>query len=182
MRKSFLTVAVVCTLCASMLLPSCIGSFTLTNKLLTWNRNVSNKFVNELVFFVFWVLPVYEVSALADVLVLNSIEFWSGTNPVADNTRRVKGNDGYYLVKADKHGYTITGETDGSTVRLNYNDKDRSWNVVAPSGEETTIFSFVDDTHISVPAPGGENITVELSEAGLYAYSQLATASAYAIR
>ena len=37
-----------------------------------------SKFVNELVFFAFWILPVYEVSGLADLLVLNSIEFWSG--------------------------------------------------------------------------------------------------------
>ena len=99
MRKTSLTVAVVCALMGSMLLPSCIGSFTLTNKLLTWNRQIGNKFVNELVFFAFWVLPVYEVSALADVLVLNSIEFWSGSNPVASGTTVVEGNDGRYLTR-----------------------------------------------------------------------------------
>lgn len=51
--------------------------FSLTNKLLTWNRQVGSKFVNELVFFALWILPVYEVSGLADLLVLNSIEFWA---------------------------------------------------------------------------------------------------------
>lgn len=182
MKKKSLTVAVVCALAASMMLPSCIGSFTLTNKLLTWNRQVSNKFVNELVFFAFWVLPVYEVSALADVIVLNSIEFWSGTNPVASGTQRVKGADGEYLVKADKTGYTITNEADGSSVRLNYSSKDNSWNIVTPAGEEMTIFSFVDDTHISVPTPAGENKVVETSQAGVYAYSQIATAASFAQR
>ena len=73
-----------------MLFSSCIGSFSLTNKLLAWNKTVGNKFVNELVFFAFWVLPVYEVSALADVLVLNSIEFWSGGNPVAKGTKVIE--------------------------------------------------------------------------------------------
>ena len=95
MKKTRLTVAIVCALMGSMMLPSCIGSFTLTNKLLSWNNQVGSKFVNELVFFAFWILPVYEVSALADVLVLNSIEFWSGSNPVAaGTTRTIQGNDG----------------------------------------------------------------------------------------
>ena len=182
MRKLTLTVAVVC-LIGAMTLPSCIGSFSLTNKLLTWNRQVGSKFVNELVFFAFWILPVYEVSAIADVLVLNSIEFWSGNNPVAAGTHKVKGNDGEYLVTVDKKGYTIKSETDGSVVRLNYNKKENSWAMQLPDGTEQTIFTFVDDTHIALPNPNGnEAITIELSEAGLYAYSQIATGVAYAKR
>ena len=75
MKKHYLTVGIALTLMASMSLTSCIGSFSLTNKLMSWNNQVGNKFVNELVFFCFWIIPVYEVTALADVLVLNSIEF-----------------------------------------------------------------------------------------------------------
>lgn len=182
MKKSALTVAIVCALGASMLMPSCIGSFTLTNKLLTWNRQISNKFINEVVFFVFWVLPVYEVSGIADLLVLNSIEFWSGTNPVASGTKRVKGNDAEYLVKADKKGYTITNETDGTSTRLEFNSKEQSWNLLTPKGENVKLFTFVDESHIMVPGPDGRDIQVELSESGLYAYSQIATASAFASR
>ena len=82
MKKFYLTVGVVLALCASMGLSSCIGSFALTNKVISWNNQVGSKFVNELVFFAFWILPVYEVTALADVLIINSIEFWSGNNPL----------------------------------------------------------------------------------------------------
>ena len=183
MKKSTITVAVACVLMGAMVMPSCIGSFSLTNKLLSWNRQVSNKFVNELVFFVFWVLPVYEVSALADFLVLNSIEFWSGENPVASNTRVVEGNDGRYLVMSDKNGYTIKSETDGSVTRLNFHPEDKSWAMELSDGTEQTIFSFVDDTHVALPMPGAESpVVIELSEAGLYAYSTLATASNFALR
>ena len=181
MRKLTLTAAVVCTLMGSMMFSSCIGTFSLSNKLLTWNKQVGSKFVNELVFFAFWVLPVYEVSALADLLVLNSIEFWSGTNPVTASTTKVMGSDGEYLVSADKKGYTITDE-EGASVRLNFNKKDKSWAVVMPDGTQQTILTFVDDTHVTVPTPKGGTMTVEISEAGLFAYSQVATASAYAIR
>lgn len=183
MKKLTLSAVVACTLMGSMMFSSCIGSFSLTNKLLRWNEQVNNKFVNELVFFAFWILPVYEVSAIADLLVLNSIEFWSGTNPVTVGTTRVKGNDGQYLVKADAKGYTIKSENDGSEVRLNYNDDDKSWGIQLSDGSEQKIFSFVDDTHIALPAPGKEEpIVVEISEAGLYAYSQIATSHSFAKR
>ena len=89
MKRKYLTVAVVMALATSLLGTSCIGRFQLTNKLLSWNHQVGNKFVNELVFFAFWILPVYEVSALADLLVLNSIEFWSGSNPVAQGKKMI---------------------------------------------------------------------------------------------
>lgn len=184
MKKTTLTVALVCALMGSTLLPSCIGSFTLTNKLLAWNKQISNKFVNELVFFAFWVLPVYEVAALADVVVLNSIEFWSGENPVASSkTRIIEGNDGRYLVRSDKDGYTIKSETDGSEVRLNFHADTQSWAMQLPDGSEQTIFSFVDDSHIALPVPGSDTpMVVELSDAGLYAYQAVAMSSNLALR
>ena len=82
MKKRFLTHALAIVLCGSMItMTSCIGSFSLTNRLLGWNQHVGNKFVNELVFFALRILPVYEVSCLADVLVLNSIEFGAVATP-----------------------------------------------------------------------------------------------------
>lgn len=183
MKKNVLTVAIVCSLMGSVMLPSCIGSFTLTNKLLSWNKQISNKFVNELVFFAFWILPVYEVSGLADVLVLNSIEFWSGENPVASGSRVIEGNDGRYLVTSDKNGYTIKSETDLSEVRLNFHHDSKSWTIVMPDGAEQVIFSFVDDSHIALPVPGSEvPMVVELSDAGLYAYQSVAMGSNMALR
>ena len=81
MKKKSLTLLVAATLASSVLFSSCIGSFGLSNKLLDWNRNIDSKFVNELVFVAFWIVPVYEISALADILVLNSIEFWTARMP-----------------------------------------------------------------------------------------------------
>lgn len=174
MRK-LISRAIACLLCASMLsMSSCIGSFTLTNRLLGWNNHVGNKFLNELVFFAFWVLPVYEICALADVLVLNSIEFWSGENPMAKGEKIIEGNDGRYLVKCDGKGYDIISCTDGSKVRLDFDADTKSWNYTA--GEQSgTIFTFVDDSHIKLPVDGGRQWqTVEVSQDGLFAYQQMA--------
>lgn len=181
MKKKFLSVALICTLCGALTLPSCIGSFTLSNKLLSWNKQISNKFVNELVFFAFWVLPVYEVSGLADILVLNSIEFWSGSNPLASGTKVIEGNDGRYLVKCDGKGYTITSENDGSIVRLDFDKSDNSWSYQVPGQERHTIFTFVDDNRIALPAADGSTVTVDLSASGLYAYQLEVLGSHYAL-
>lgn len=182
MKKRFLPVALVIALSGSVLMSSCIGSFTLTNKLLSWNKQVSNKFVNELVFFAFWVLPVYEVAALADIVVINSIEFWSGENPMASGKKIIEGNDGRYIVEADKDGYTITSENDKSVVRLDFNKEDKSWSVTLPSGDSFEFMTFVDENHVMMPGVDGNLKLVELSAEGLMAYQNMAGASLMALR
>ncbi len=169
MKKRYLSVALVVALAGSMLFTSCIGSFSLTNRLLGWNKQIGNKFVNELVFFAFLVVPVYEVSALADILVINSIEFWSGNNPMACGKRVIDGQDGRYLVECDGKGYTITSEQDQSVVRLDFDVDTQAWSVDV-DGRSYELFSFVDDSHVKMVTPDGGYQVVELSEAGAYAY------------
>lgn len=177
MKKQFIRVGLVLTVCASLGLSSCIGSFSLTNRLLSWNKSVSNKLVNEIVFVAFWVLPVYEVSGLADLLVLNSIEFWSGDNPMACGTKRIEGNDGMnYLVKCDGKGYDIICENDGTTTRLDFDKDAQRWDVTI--GNETyELMTFVDAEHVSVPALDGTRTTIPLTEDGLLAYRAATTPS-----
>lgn len=181
MKKHYLSVAVALTLASTLMLSSCIGSFSLTSKLLSWNRQVGNKFVNELVFFAFWILPVYEVSALADVLVLNSIEFWSGSNPVAKGKKVIDGHDGRYLVECDGKGYTITSENDGSIVRLDFEETERTWSVTT-DGVTMPLMTYVDDTHVQLPCADGSTTIVELSDAGLMAYRAAAAETLFAAR
>ena len=89
MRKFKISVACL-ILSSSIICSSCIGSFGLWSSLKDWNNSIGNKFVNEIVFLAFHIVPVYEVAYLADIIVLNSIEFWSGANPLADNVGSVK--------------------------------------------------------------------------------------------
>lgn len=182
MKKSYLTIAIALTLACSMSLSSCIGSFALTNKVLDWNREVGSKFVNELVFVAFWILPVYEITSIADILVINTIEFWSGDNPVAKNdTKVIDGKDAKYLVKQDPEGYTIKNLSDNTEVRFAFDANDNSWSINA-GGESRKFMTFVDDTHVNMITPSGDFQTIELSQAGVYAYQQVAQSSNYALR
>lgn len=165
-----IAIAVAISLSGCMLFNSCIGSFALTGKVLDWNKQVGSKFVNELVFFAFWVLPVYEVTSLADLLIINSIEFWSGSNPVSASTKIIDTDHGRYLVKCDGKGYDVIDETTGQTVRLDFNVPSQTWSLNI-DGEAYPFLTFVDDTHVKMITPSGDFKLVETSESGVLAYS-----------
>lgn len=155
---------------ASLTFTSCIGSFGLTNKVLSWNKSIGSKFVNELVFFAFWILPVYEVTALADILVVNSIEFWSGNNPLTASTKAVDTEQGRYLIDCDGKGYTITFEPTGQKTRLNFIEETQTWAFENAEGENVPFMTFIDDSHVKMIGADGEMRMVELSQRGLMAY------------
>lgn len=181
MKKTFLTVATVLSLSGCLMFSSCIGQFALFNKVKDWNNQVGEKFVNELVFFALWVLPVYEISLLADVFVINSIEFWSGSNPVACGKKYIDGQDGRYLVECDGKGYTITSENDKSVVRLDFDTDSQTWSIALPNGENQPLLTFIDEQHVQMPTgTPGEFTVVELSQPGVFAYQNMATSPLFA--
>ena len=172
MRKKHLAIAVVVALSASMMMQSCIGSFALYNKVKTWNEHVGDKFVNEIVFVALWILPVYELSFVADLFILNSIEFWSGTNPALAQTKVIDGKDAQYLVASNEAGYTITNMKTKQVTRFIFNADENSWSL-ENNGEQVKLFTFVDDTHVDVLTRDGSYTRVELSEPGVLAYQEL---------
>lgn len=184
MKKKSVTLLVAATLSSSILFSSCIGSFGLTNKLLSWNNTIDSKFVNELVFIAFCIVPVYEISAIADLLVLNSIEFWSGSNPVADagTVKTIEGKDGTYTVETKADGYHIRKEGEEKAIDLVFDEADKSWSVEA-DGEEVKLLQFKDGDEVVMYLPDGGEMNVELSQAGVLAFRQaVESRSFYAAR
>lgn len=175
-------VAAVCALALAIPMSSCIGSFGLTKKVMTWNNHIGNKFVNELVFIAFWILPVYEVTALADFLVVNSIEFWSGSNPLTASTKIIPTDHGDYLVACDGKGYTVTHKDSGQEMRLEFEEETRTWNLLTE--EETyPLITFIDDSHVALPGMDGSMKVYSTDALGVMAYkSQAAQGSAIAMR
>ena len=163
-RNKFIVVISVLLSCA--LFSSCIGSFTLTNKVQKWNKTVGSKFVNEVVFICFHIIPIYEVTIFADAVVLNTIEFWNGSNPVTASVKHIKGDKGNYKVETNQKGYKITNEQTNRVVVLTFNKTNRSWSAQT-NGKSVTFMTFVDDNHVKMY---GSNAVVELSQAGAFAY------------
>jgi hypothetical protein len=88
-RKSLRrTVTVALTAFALAGSAGCFGSFNIVRKVHGFNKSVStNKFAQEIVFLAFNIIPVYGVAGLADALVANTVEFWTGKNPVQMSSR-----------------------------------------------------------------------------------------------
>jgi hypothetical protein len=176
MKKTF----VCLTMAGALVLSSCIGSFGLTNKLLGWNRTLSDKFINELVFIV--IQPAYAVTGVVDLVVLNSIEFWSGKSALAKvgHVEKVWGKDGkMYAVKTLKDGYEITKPT-GDKINFVYNDANKSWNMKEANGEMKEIFRFnPDGTTIKASLQNGEKMDVSMNQQGMYELRMAANNGTY---
>lgn len=61
----------------------CTGSFNLTRKVYNFHRSQADKWSDELCFLLVALTPIYGFATFADAIVFNSIEFWTGKNPVA---------------------------------------------------------------------------------------------------
>lgn len=167
MKTKHLKVSAI-LLAATLLTSSCVGSFGLFNKLASWNKKATgSKFLNEIIFIL--ISPAYAVCTAADVLVLNTIEFWSGSNPMANvgTTREVMGKDGrYYAVKTLRDGYEVKSP-DGEVIRFAYDKKTDSWSQIQ-NGKKTEIFRFNEDGTIQAHLQDGRSMRVTPDAAGLY--------------
>ena len=180
MKKLNLKMAATVMICGAFLFTSCIGSFGLHSKLVNWNQSIGNKFVNELVFLAFNIIPGYGVCYLADALVINSIEFWSGSNPMASigDVKKVKGENGNYLVETLENGYSITKEGENVSMELIYNKELNTWNVVA-DGTSTELLQMNNDGTAQITLPNGEDMTVTLDAQGIATARQAAMINTY---
>ena len=109
---------------------ACYGPFNLTKNVYNWNSNikgsseVNEKWMKEFVFFGMVIIPVYMFSALLDAFIFNSIQFWSGNNPVkandagGDGATRVVRLGGLTVTMAESdRGTTVTYERNGIVER-----------------------------------------------------------------
>ena len=168
MKRISLKVA-ACMLSASLLFSSCfIGKYALWNKYINWQTHMTGiKFINAIVGFI--LVPIVgSVCTLVDVLVLNTVEFWSGSNPVQANigkTQQVMGKDGqYYAVTTLKNGYEVKAPN-GEVTYFLHNDENDSWSV-EQNGVSKELFRYNGDNTIQATI-NGETRNFTLNEVGV---------------
>lgn len=168
MKKHSVSIAAIC-LAGVLLTSSCYGSFSLFNKLAAWNQKATDsKFLNEILYLV--ISPAYGVCLFIDSLVLNSIEFWTGDNPIAmkvGTTQDIMGKDGkMYAVTVLRNGYNIKTPT-GESLQFVYDKQTKAWSKVE-KGQTVEMFRFNNDGTIHTILPTGQAMDVSLNEGGLY--------------
>ena len=99
----------------------CFGRFRAVNAVYDFNKSASdNTVVRSLLMWAMVFIPVYEVAFLIDALVLQVLDFFNGTNKVADETLP----DGSVVHMA---------KLDGDTVRVRHvdaNGRETSFDIV----------------------------------------------------
>ena len=104
MKKS-----IAALVCAGMItLTGCYGSNALFEKIHKWNGTLGNKWLNSIVHFFLMVIPVYPISlCFIDGLILNTVEFWTGYNPLA-------AGDSYFEQDAQGNSIAAVKNADGT--------------------------------------------------------------------
>lgn len=125
----------------------CFGEFALTKKLYTWNSGIGGKFVNNLVFWGLCIIPAYEVVGFIDVIILNTIEFWTGGNPAA----MAPGDVEVQYANVDRRQFKMTAQhnnfiveeltADGYKLCNEFTFDDVNNNLVVTNGIETKVFA-----------------------------------------
>lgn len=108
----------------------CFGKFNLTRKVYDINSQVSDKFLRSAVTWAFIIIPVYGISALLDFVLFNTIEFWTGKNPIAEAEKEffyAYKDDLFYIkakkIKSDEIVYKIRhykGEVLSDTLEIKW--------------------------------------------------------------
>jgi hypothetical protein len=130
-------------------LQGCYGKMSLTKKVYKLNGDISDKHLRSFVTWIFVLAPVYTATVLADFILFNTIEFWSGTNPIASGEKNFQYSESgqTYKVNARKSGDTITyrinhysGDTYVDTLSINWDT--RSGNSTATLQESGKVTEF----------------------------------------
>jgi hypothetical protein len=180
MKRKFTVMATAVLLSSSVLFSSCIGSFALFHKVLSWNQSVGDKWVNELMFLVLCVVPVYEIAWLIDGVVLNSIEFWTGENPASADVqvKQIETEKGLFTITTDANGHKIQKAGSDEIVEFRFNSEENSWSLEA-MGQTTQLLQFTGENQAKVYLADGSTMTVSTDQAGVLALRQVVGNGAY---
>lgn len=166
MLKFKKSVILVLLLSTGFLATGCYGSFALTKKVYNWNGTLGNKWMNSIVFFgLTYIIPVYGFAGFVDGVVLNTIEFWTGSNPLAmadgqKETKYVTDAGKTYQITASKNQFEITqvaGPNAGESATLAFNQETSVWNITNGS-ESVDLLKVVQingDTAVEAFLPDG---------------------------
>lgn len=129
----------------------CYGSFELTKKVYKWNGTLGDKWLNEVAFLALNIVPVYSISVFIDAVILNSLEFWTGNNPMVYNENSIEfTKDGMAL--------RVTTTDNGAVVT------DASGTVLARSIRTADGVTVYDGQGTLVGSMSNEQIAASISE------------------
>ena len=144
----------------------CFGSFGLTKEVYKFNSHLGEKWVKELAFVALGLCQVYTVAFVADVVILNSIEFWTGSNPVAMvpgqiETQQIMINGKLYILSASRNQFHLESLDKSVKQDLVFNEYRATWTIIVNNkttdictinGNGTVSYNQLDKTTTTLTA------------------------------
>jgi hypothetical protein len=88
------------------------------------------------------------------------------------DVKKVKGENGNYMVKTLENGYSITKEGETASMDLIYDKDANTWNVVS-NGQSAPLLKMNNDGTADLFMPNGDTRNVTLDAQGMLAARQL---------
>ena len=119
----------------------CFGGFELTGKVYQFNKDIDpNKWMRWLAFLGMNILPVYGFAIIIDFLFANSVEFWTGENPV------LAGAEGETRVVEGPAGETIlVTKTGPGVLRVEVTELTGDQRAFRLVFEQSSLSAYADD-------------------------------------
>jgi hypothetical protein len=108
------------------------------------------------VFLAAYVVPVYGIAGFIDAVILNSIEFWTGSNPVAANVSSEDGTNvsfnkeknemtisyaGKTFIVTREEGKSVVKDSEGNVLATAVSDANGNMNVVDAKGNVLSSYN-----------------------------------------
>ncbi len=163
MKSKALKVAIVAGLGMTSL-TGCMGQMATTGLVTKFNLEVvDNRYGREGLFLL--LSPVYGIAGIADLLIINSIEFWTGTNPISGKSPAVVDTPTKNYIKVnDKLDSSLTGvplssnrnidrtsisQIDDHTMQMDITYLDGTVKTLRGEKLQDSVAFYVDDQHVT---------------------------------
>ena len=136
MKKRFVAMTMaVLMLFSALFMQGCYGSYPLFKKVNQLVGQIDGRWGSTAINIICWIFQVYTVVLFIDLFVLNTVEFWRGSDPLAMNegeseTQVVNYLGDLYKITATKNRfdvYCIDGLRKGESASLVYDPATRVW-------------------------------------------------------
>lgn len=151
---------------SSVLFTGCFGSFGLTKAVYNFNKGLGDKLVQEAVFIGMLIIPVYAAAGFVDIWILNTVEFWTGSNPLSmkageTDTKVVAVGNNKVTITATQNKFSFVSDK-GEKAEMVYNTFDNTWYLNA--NNQTIKLATMEGSEMLVYLPNGKKTLLKGNE------------------
>lgn len=142
----------------------CYGNFAATRKVYQFNGNFGNKWGNSVMMYVLSFIQVYSIAAFADVVVFNTVEFWTGSNPMAmapgEEVIKYAHENGKDLeITIRQNEVIVKNMNTGEDLELSYKPLEKAW--YYHSAEGMVKIASLSQDKLALHSPTGKDIVLK---------------------